>query len=278
MLNKIIIFIRYRLSKILCPSGTRKIVHARINGYSLLVLANEDVGRQIHYMGCYEKVETDYFSKRLNKDYICVDIGGNVGYFSMLMAQKASSGIVHVFEPITLNASMLKASAELNGLFNIRVNQCAVGDTDGEVSFSQSFDSAYSSMIDTDRKPLDRVLTVPIVKLDTYIEHEKIPRVDVLKVDVEGAEEMVVIGAARLLSDQSRRPKFILMELYDGNLKAFGSSVDSIISRLHGFGYHPFVIDKDGDVLPFLAEMKPHYYNVLFVPVLPSEIGHSGGV
>jgi FkbM family methyltransferase len=268
MLNKIMRGLRIRLSKLLCDEATRKVLHDRINGYDLLVLANEDVGRQIHYLGSYEKVETDYLSKNINSNAICVDIGANIGYFTMLMAQKASSGCVHAFEPIKLNASLLKVSAELNGFTNIRINQCAVGNVEGNVSFSQSSDSAYSSMIDTDRKPLDRILTVPSITLDAYLEREGISQVDVLKVDVEGAEDLVLTGATRLLNDEKRRPSVILMELYDGNLQAFGTSVDSIVEKLQGFGYRPIVINKHGEALPFSEDLKLRYYNVLFLSAL----------
>ena len=267
MLNKIMRGLRIRLSKLLCAEANRKILHDRINGYDLLVLANEDVGRQIHYLGCYEKVETDYLRKNINSNAICVDIGANIGYFTMLMAQKASSGFVHAFEPIKLNASLLKASADLNGFTHLRINQCAVGDVDGEVSFSQSSDSAYSSMIDTNRKPLDRIFTVPSITLDTYLEREGISRIDVLKADVEGAEELVITGATRLLSDKKRRPKIIFLELYDGNLKAFGTSVDMMVEKLQSFDYRPFVINDHCEVLPYSGILKLHYYNVLFLPV-----------
>ena len=265
MLNKYKKFI-YKLSKFIYPENIHNIKHAHINGYNLLVFANEDVGRQIYYLGFYEIAETNYFNKHIESDFICMDIGGNIGYFSMLMAKNAKAGCVHIFEPIELNASLLKVSAELNQYKNLTLNQCAVGDEDGEVLFSQSLDSAYSSIIDTNRKVLDKVYSVPLVKLDSYIEQVGLPRVDVLKVDVEGAEEMVILGASKLLNDLNRRPKFILMELYDGNLNAFNSSVDSVIAKMNQFEYDPFVIDNNSLIRPFSIEMKANYYNVLFIP------------
>lgn len=258
---------RFRISKLWCPETKRKIVHTQINGYELLVLANEDVGRQIHYGGSYEQAETDYLRKRIRQDFICVDIGANVGYFTMLMARYSEN--VHAFEPIALNASLLKASAELNGFTNIRMSQCAVGDVEGEVSFSQSSDSAYSSMVDTDRKPLHRVISVPSITLDGYLDRELIPRVDLLKADVEGAEELIISGASKLLSDDKRKPNIILMELYDDNLKVFGSSVDLILDKLKGFGYLPFVINSQGEAMPYTDELKAAYYNVIFLPLVP---------
>lgn len=265
LLQKITTSMRLRMSKLWCPEAKRKVIHTQINGYEMLVLANEDVGRQIHYGGSYEQAETDYLRTRIRPDSICVDVGANIGYFTMLMAQCSAN--VHAFEPITLNASLLRASAELNSFTNICINQCAVGDVEGEVSFSQSADSAYSSMIDTDRKPLHRVISVPSITLDAYLDRELIPRVDLLKVDVEGAEELVISGASRLLSDDKRKPNLILMELYDDNLKAFGSSVDFILGKLKSFGYAAFAINGQGQALPYTDELKAAYYNVVFLPL-----------
>jgi FkbM family methyltransferase len=268
MLNRFTTNLRIRFSRIWFPESKKVVVHTRINDYDLLVLANEDVGRQIHYVGSYESAETDFLRKEIFTDSICVDVGANVGYFAMLMAQSAHKGSVHAFEPIALNAALLIASAELNGFTNISINQCAVGDINGDVSFSQSSDSAFSSMLDTDRKPLDRTISVPCVTLDKYLDDARVRRVDVLKADVEGAEEMVITGAKNLLSDEKRKPRVILMELFETNLQTFGSTVWAVVEKMHNFGYRPFVIDERGEILPFTEELKLRYYNVLFLPTL----------
>jgi FkbM family methyltransferase len=255
-----------RASRIWCPETTPKVVHTRINEYELLVLANEDVGRAISFSGSYEPAESKYLRKTISSDAICIDIGANVGYFTMLMAQAASRGCVHAFEPIALNAALLRASMELNGFTNIRINQCVVGDSDGVVSFSQSTDSAYSAIRDTQRKPLERTLTVPVTTLDGYLEREGIERVDVLKADVEGAEGLVVTGGSRLLSDEKRRPHVIMLELYDQNLQAFGSSVSTVQGKMQSLRYTPFIVNEEGELVPFRDELKARYYNVLFIP------------
>ena len=254
-----------RASRIRWPETNLKVVHSRINEYDLLVLANEDVGRAIYFGGSYEPDETKYLRRVIGCDAVCVDVGANVGYFTMLMAQAASGGSVHAFEPIPLNAALLRASIELNGFKNIRLNQSAVGDSEGVVSFSQSSDSAYSSIHDTERKPLDRTFDVPVITLDGYLDREGIERVDVLKADVEGAEGLVVAGAARLLSDERRRPQVIMLELFDQNLQAFDSSVKIVTENMETFGYKPFIVNEEGEMVPFTDELKARYYNVLFI-------------
>jgi FkbM family methyltransferase len=239
-------------------------VQTRINGYELLVIANEDVGRVIHYLGRFEPAETELFGRVIGAEDVCLDVGANVGYFSLLMAQRASRGSVHSFEPQPLTANLLRASLELNGSSNVFVNQCAVGDREGTVSFSKSKDSAYSSMHDTKRRPVEEQLTVPMVTLDDYLEKRGVGRVSVIKVDVEGAEDMVVKGAARLLAAPERRPRLVMLELYDPNLEVFGKNISDVVEAMRGFGYAPHVIGDDSGLIPYAPAHRGIFHNIFF--------------
>ena len=265
LFNRIYRSVAIRSSRLITPANKPKVIHSKINGYDLLVLANEDVGRLIHYVKSYEPAETRYLLSIINKDSICLDIGANIGYFTMLMAKAASSGQVHAFEPVALNLSLLKSSVELNQLTNVFINQFAVGDVVGEVSFSQSVDGAYSSMQDTGRKPSTRTIKVPVLTLDGYLDDNNINRVDVMKVDVEGAEGLVLAGASKLLADLKRRPGVVFLELYDQNLNVFGTSVSEIIEKMFDYGYEPFVLSESAELMSYKPELKNKYFNVFFL-------------
>lgn len=261
------IFRRVKLtaSRIVTPPGERRISHEKLDGFEMLVLSNEDVGRQIALFGGYEEDETQFFKRNIKATDICIDVGGNVGFFSLLFANLAPAGEVHVFEPIRVNASLIRTNAALNAISNITVNECAVGAHQGQVTFTVSKDSAYSSIKDTGRLPMAEVVEVPITTIDAYVNLNSLPRVDVLKIDVEGAEEMVINGAANLLSDPKRRPRVILLELFDRNLKAFDTSVETIMTKMKTIGYHASVVRSGGDELISHDKKKhPHHYNVIF--------------
>jgi hypothetical protein len=87
-----------------------------------------------------------------------------------------------------------------------------------------------------------------------------------MKVDVEGAEDLVIRGASGLLGDSSRRPRIVLMELFDGNLSSFGSSVASVIERMASFGYQPHVLMAGGRRLaPYNPSRHSAFYNIIFL-------------
>jgi FkbM family methyltransferase len=254
-------------SQLVCPKSKRRIVHSFLPRYEMLVFANEDVGRQIWLFGNYEADETRFFIEQIKPTDICFDVGGNVGYFSLLMSRLASDGSVHVFEPIPVNAALIAANAALNGIENLHLNNTAVGDHEGSVQFSVSVDSAYSSMHATGRLAEERSIHVPMITLDGYLSASSLLCIDVMKVDVEGAEDLVVRGGSSLLTDLSRRPRIILMELFDGNLSSFDSSVASVIERMVSFGYQPHVLIAGGRRLaPYDLAKHSAFYNIIFLP------------
>jgi FkbM family methyltransferase len=253
-------------SQLVFPRAKRRIIHSFLPSYEMLVFANEDVGRQIWLFGNYEADETRFFIEQIRPTDICFDVGGNVGYFSLLMSRLASDGSVHVFEPIPVNAALIAANTALNAIENLHLTNAAVGDHEGSVLFSVSVDSAYSSMHATGRLAEEKSIHVPLIALDDYLSAKSLLRIDVMKVDVEGAEDLVIRGASGLLGDSSRRPRIVLMELFDGNLSSFGSSVASVIERMASFGYQPHVLMAGGRRLaPYNPSRHSAFYNIIFL-------------
>jgi FkbM family methyltransferase len=263
------------LTKAYFGERRRVLRNIRLEGFEIIAPVNEVLGRQFIALHEYEKEETEFFRKHIKSDDVCFDVGGNVGYFSLLLSSLLDTGSVHSFEPITGNSTLIAASAALNGFDNITVNNTAVGDQNGHVNFSISEDSAYSSMIDTGRVSEKVNVSVPILRLDDYIKTAKTPKVDILKIDVEGAEAQVLDGAKALLQNSAKRPRIIMVELFDGNLLGFGSSKEEIISTLSEWGYTAhIVVDRSGQHAVYSAEKHPKMYNFIF---MPSNISDHGG-
>lgn len=252
------------LTLVRIPKGKRAIRHVKIQGFEMLVPANEDVGRIIYLFGDFEPEETTFFRTQIKPGDVCLDIGGNVGYFSLLMAQCANQGQVHVFEPIPMNAALIRTNAELNNFDNIIVNNVALADQEGEADFSISVDSAYSSLHATGRMAEARNIRVPLWTLDTYLARNEVGKIALLKADVEGAEELVLKGATALLADPARRPDLIMLELYDVNLAPFNSSVQAIVAFMEGVGYQPKVLANGKSLTPYQPEMANQHHNIFF--------------
>jgi FkbM family methyltransferase len=251
-----------KIGELRYPAGEPRIVQCRIEGFSLLVLANEDVGRQIAVLGRYERADSRALVSLLRPTDDCADVGANVGYFTMLMASHVPRGSVVAFEPGPLNFALLRAGVALNGFANVETVYSAVGAEVGTASFVDATDGAYSSLQSTGRSGVASRRQVPMTTLDAYSGGTG-RTLDVVKIDVEGAERLVVDGAAGLLGSP-RRPRVMMIELCEQNLSPFGTSIDSIVDALRAREYTPWVA-IGSRLVPFRAEHRDRYFNVFFL-------------
>ncbi|MBT9171477.1 MAG: hypothetical protein DDT18_01853 [Actinobacteria bacterium] len=268
MILKRLKYLKERISdwypKKIIPPDRLAIRQVEINGYKMLVFANETVGRQIIWNKCYEKEETQFIYNFLKSTDVCLDIGANVGYFTLLMASKARQGQVYSFEPIPICYHLLNCSILLNNFTNVVVNNCAVGEIDGESIFYISMDSAFSSLRNPSIIGESSSISVPVVSIDNYVDSRRnINKVDFIKIDVEGAEMQVINGATSLLRDVTRRPRLIMLELVEEHLKRFSNKASDVIQLLRNYGYNAEIL-RNGKLVTFDIDNLPNSYNIFF--------------
>ena len=124
----------------------------------------------------------------INPTDIVVDIGGQIGTFTVMAAWKANKGHVYTFEPTSLNFPMLQENVAINNLTNVTLYKKAVSDTNGIAYMHLSSDNTggHSLSWKTDEKQQKEA--VPTITLATLMEDNEIDHIDFLKMDCEGAE------------------------------------------------------------------------------------------
>jgi FkbM family methyltransferase len=195
--------------------------------------------------GRYEVDEVRYVRGILKPGDTAIDAGAHIGFFTMQMAAMVGAGgVVHAFEPFDDNADLLERSIRENG-FESRVvfQRAAVGAVTGSATLTFPVETlntggAYLLRDGTPPLPGNRTKTVPVVALDDV----KIRRpIRFIKMDVEGAEPLVIQGAARLLRED--RP-IVLSELHPTQLdRASGSTGDSFLSAMRAAGYRAHLVE-----------------------------------
>ena len=175
---------RIASSRYWLPKNRTRFVQTTVNGMQLLVLANEDVGRELVYGGAYESRETAALGRLLKPEDVCIDVGANIGYYTTLMAQLAHAGEVHAFEPVPINWHVLNCNLQANHLRNVVPNFCALAADSGRISFSVSRDGAYSSIRPTGREVESEVIETEVQTLDAYVSARQLARVDVIKAEI----------------------------------------------------------------------------------------------
>lgn len=192
---------------------------------------------------------------------IVVDVGANLGFWSLRAAARTDpTGSVHAFEPDPRNSSRLTHNAQLNALHSIVVVERALADTTGHATFhlANTGDSGKGRL--QPRRGLTALLQVSVVTLDSYLAAERVPHVDFMKVDVEGGEEDVFLGAQRLLA-RADAP-LILFEAADTLADSVGSSTTRVKMVLMQLGYRIFR-PTDSGFLEIEAR-TPHQQDDLF--------------
>jgi FkbM family methyltransferase len=245
---------RRRLAK-----GIPEFQSVPINGYQVLVRPKDHMGSALRYIGERSDCEElDTIRRFIKTSDVCFDVGANIGYYSLVLARVAKE--VHAFEPVPLTYELLRFNIFINGIANVIANQCALGNVSGETSFNIASDPANCGFYDTGIARRVESARVRVTRLDDYCASRQIPRVDFLKIDVEGAESLVLDGARQTLKS---RPRFMMMELADCVQEKYGSSVDKIVKALATLGYKPFVA-IGGNLRSFRSEYYNLFSNVFF--------------
>jgi FkbM family methyltransferase len=202
--------------------------------------------------GLVEPEDVGFFLSLLEPGLTVFDVGANVGMYAVLAARRVgAAGRVHAFEPTPHVAGRLRRNVTLNGLDNVVVTEAAVSDRAGVATFYVQQASDRSSL-GGDGTPVP----VQTITLDDYVPAQGLSKVDVMKMDVEGAETLALRGGRRLLAGEDA--PVLMLEFNAEALAAMGSSEAELRGLLEGHGYRcqPLHVYGEGAYSNVLA-LKP---------------------
>lgn len=203
------------------------------SGFWITCLANDRVSDWLKVFGNYE-VGTDKTLLEMSSsgDGRFLDIGANVGYYSLLLASANPQLNVWAFEPNSSPRTALEKSVERNNLKNqVKVFPVALSDHDGEMSFSVEEGISGSGHLTADNESDSKVTVRQFRRLWT---EEGSPKIRCVKLDVEGHEFQVLCAMREML--ERDRPALVV-ELVEDQLARSGSSVKEVKELLAGLGY-----------------------------------------
>ncbi|WP_375547534.1 FkbM family methyltransferase [Oceanicaulis alexandrii] len=229
----------YRFWRDIVKPKNPTVIQTSISGTTHLIWKNEDIGWKIITTGSFEPEDIRYLKNTLEPGDTFLDIGANVGLFSLPAAKAVGpSGHVFAFEPIKRNALMLQLSAELNGLANIisLVEHPASNESGLSVEIEiPGGDGSYAYMKGSDANlGKKRISTVTI---DEILKNSVASKIRAMKIDIEGAELLALEGAHELLSDFERSPDIVMAELIPEYLSRFGHNLHDVESFFKKYNY-----------------------------------------
>ncbi len=185
----------------------------------------------------YEEYESELILRNINKNSVAVDVGANIGYYTLLLAKICKK--VYAFEPDKNCFEILVKNIKENKLINVVAMNKAVSDGEGKVKFIVDKENLGNSRIKSQRdcfaKPRNDVF-IETIKIDEIIKE----KVDLIKIDTQGWEPKVILGAKRIIK---KYKPIIFMEYSPQSYKENNLDSKGMINFLKQIYKNIFTID-----------------------------------
>jgi FkbM family methyltransferase len=226
-----------------------------IFGSKISANTRDAVGRYIFYFGVWEPNLTRWIRHRLLPGDAFIDVGANIGYYSLLAAHLVGdSGKVVAVEGLPAIFSLLQRNLETNKTRNVRAVNAAAWDRKQMIEFYTDSDlPGQTTAIPfwADKHELKEQTQVTAVPLTDILTAEEMKVTRLIKIDVEGAEWRVLAGMKSLLAS-SRDDLEIIVEISPSALEAEGRKAQDLMDLFGILGFNAYHIENDYSVNSYL--------------------------
>lgn len=193
------------------------------------------------------------FVEAVREDDVVYDVGSHMGLFACVGAAAAPAGRVVAFEPYPRMRRLLEANVAHNDFDRVRVEPIALADADGTAPFDNpgAAEIAWSGTASIAPTAEDDSIEVETKRGDDLVEAGTLPAPDVVKIDVEGAEPLVIDGLAETLREEVRT---VFLELHAATAEGcrrrsvadYDTTPDAVKERLRELGFSLSVLERRG--------------------------------
>ena len=203
----------------------------------------------------YDDYQLDIYKDICSKSKVVVDVGANIGLYTVLAAKKMEenniNGDVYAFEPETVSHKLLLDNINANGFDNVSVYKLGLSNNNSKRRLYKDRYNFGNNSIDinviTTKSDYEDIDTTTF---DEFFKSHINKDIDLYKIDVQGAEQLVLEGSLEAL--RSNRIKTILLEYLPEAIENL-SRKDTLLPMLEGFGYNIFVVN---DMKYYATELK----------------------
>lgn len=220
-------------------------MRAELGGLSFECDLKDSIAREVCFTGRYEPQDTALIQALLAQGMTFVDVGANWGYYTLLAAHLVGDGgRVISLEPDPRLFPILMRNVEYNRLENVKALQIAAADEAGVLilsGYNEEDENRGLSRLVEQAEPSERAFQVQGRAIDEALDEHGIGEVHLLKMDIEGAEELALRGMTRGLS--SHRFQRILLELHPAMLAERGIRTEDVLALMLKAGYEGWWLD-----------------------------------
>lgn len=226
-----------------------------------MILPSFDISLTPHILmdGYWEKWITNVFIDHIKTGMTVLDVGSNVGYYSLLAASiVGKKGKVIAFEANKYLCDIIYSNFSINGYLDFsQIKNVAVYSESTKLPFTILDKHLGSSSLwmteDMANMHCDHahVVEVQAEPIDNIIPAGN--RVDFIKIDAEGAKMHILTGSQRVINEN--REICILMEYHPNNIAMSGTSIDDIINKIFSYGFSIYKIMNDSMLVEYNYDM-----------------------
>jgi FkbM family methyltransferase len=231
--------------------GNPKIVKLR-TGQLLKVNPTDYLQCLIYYFGMFEPQSIHVFRKLIKDGDTVLDIGGNIGLYSIVASSLVGpKGNVYTFEPAPFHCESIRENIDINNLSNIKLFETALGNEAGQVELVMPENGNLGCLTIANKLAHENSsFKVNVSVFDDFCDKNKLDvnNVSVIKIDVEGAELMVLSGMTKVFKQKPT----VLIEINETALARFEKHSTDICQWFHSKGYRGWTIDKNLKLLPII--------------------------
>jgi len=209
----------------------------------LLVRMQDRLGRALLLYGSFEKTITDCILSQLEEGMTVIDIGANIGYYTILMARAVGeNGRVIAVEPNPVMVRELTRNIAINNIKNVDIESIALSHENGQIEFycPEYGAESHGSLRPNRTFQINNTIAVQTERIDDLLARIGCKKVDFVKIDAEGAEYSIFNGGDKLLTQMKPR---IIFECAETLREAFGGNVFDCLAYIHSKGYQLREID-----------------------------------
>ena len=232
---------------------------------------SEHMQSRMFWVDYYNRDIVALFDKLLQPGMVIVDAGANIGEITLVAAKRiGATGRVIAFEPIDAIAQILEENIRSNAIETVTVVRSGLSETCGSAQIFASYGQSYTGKENHGLGSLyggvndgPAIQAIRLTTLDAYFQEHPIHRLDLIKIDIEGAELPCLRGAQRTI--ERYRP-LLIIEIQAQSAAAAGYRQTDILEYLARFGYTFHKIGRNGRLRAVNARSLSDYQNVLCVP------------
>jgi len=185
----------------------------------------------------YEEAEKLEIVRAMPREGVFLDIGANIGLFSTYVSKLLPQARCYAFEPSALLAECIRRTCRLSPFPRIEVQELCLSDREGTVDLHMHRkNSGGNSIIEGNIGTAEQgaALSVKSLTMDTWVSQAQVPRVDVIKIDVQGAEMLVLRGGKKTIE---RYKPTLLIEIENPNLIPAGTEWRKLLQEMFAESY-----------------------------------------